>query len=140
MMKGIKKYGIHIPFMPVGFTLFDYTRGSCGDIDAYSAANLEIWNMSFVDFLLLIFEILHPNFSDSKFFYLGFSLLDVVISVSEEVEKVVKTSVTLTRNLWEKAKIEALRRGLTLTEVVEAALKKWLELAEKEGKEKGGKK
>jgi len=64
----------------------------------------------------------------------------VVISVSEEVEKVVKTSVTLTRNLWEKAKIEALRRGLTLTEVVEAALKKWLELAEKEGKEKGGKK
>jgi len=50
MMKGIKKYGIHIPFMPVGFTLFDYTRGSCGDIDAYSAANLEIWNMSFVDF------------------------------------------------------------------------------------------
>ena len=50
MMKGIKKYGIHISFMPVGFTLFDYTRGSCGDIDAYSAANLEIWNMSFVDF------------------------------------------------------------------------------------------
>ena len=64
----------------------------------------------------------------------------MVISVSEEVEKVVKTSITLTRNLWEKAKIEALRRGLTLTEVVEAALKKWLELAEKEHKEKGGKK
>ena len=64
----------------------------------------------------------------------------MVISVSEEVEKVVKTTVTLTRNLWEKAKIEALRRGLTLTEVVEAALKKWLELAEKERKDKGGKK
>jgi len=54
------------------------------------------------------------------------------MSMSKEVEKAVKTSITLTRNLWERAKIEALKRGLTLTEVVEAALKKWLEIAEKE--------
>ncbi|MCD6445190.1 hypothetical protein J7L49_00160 [Candidatus Bathyarchaeota archaeon] len=56
--------------------------------------------------------------------------------MSKEVEKVVKTSITLTRNLWEKAKIEALKRGLTLTEVVETALKKWLELSEKEREKK----
>jgi len=52
--------------------------------------------------------------------------------VTEEVEKVVKTSVTLARDVWEKAKIEALKRGLTLTQVVEASLKRWLEVSERE--------
>jgi hypothetical protein len=57
--------------------------------------------------------------------------------VSEEIEKVVKTSITIARDIWEKVKIEALKRGLTFAEVTEAALKKWLELSEQERKKKG---
>jgi hypothetical protein len=54
--------------------------------------------------------------------------------MSREVEKAVKTTVTLARDLWESAKIEAVKRGLTLAQVVEAALKKYLELTEAERK------
>lgn len=55
--------------------------------------------------------------------------------MSEEVKKFVKTSVTLTRDLWEQVKIEAVKQGLTLTEMVQAALKKYLEISERERKE-----
>jgi hypothetical protein len=61
------------------------------------------------------------------------------MSLSREVEKVVKTTVTLARELWESAKIEAVKRGLTLTQVVEAALRKYLELAEAERKKRAEK-
>ncbi|MEM1538212.1 MAG: hypothetical protein QXK12_05885 [Candidatus Nezhaarchaeales archaeon] len=54
--------------------------------------------------------------------------------MSEEVKKLVKTSITLTKDLWEQAKIIALKQGLTLTEVIQAALKKYLEILEKERK------
>lgn len=57
--------------------------------------------------------------------------------MSREAKKFVKTSITLTRDVWEKAKIEAVKSGLTLTQVVEVALKKYLEVAEKE-RTKGG--
>jgi len=67
--------------------------------------------------------------------------LHMVESMSEEIEKVVKaheevvkTSIALARSLWEKAKIKALKEGLTLTQVVEAALRKYLELSEEEKK------
>jgi predicted aspartyl protease len=61
--------------------------------------------------------------------------------MSEEIEKVVKaqeeivkTSIALARSVWERAKIEALKQGLTLAQVIEAALKKYLELSEEEKK------
>jgi len=57
-----------------------------------------------------------------------------LILMSEEVKKLVKTSITLTKDLWEQAKIIALKQGLTLTEVIQAALKKYLEILEKERK------
>ncbi|MEM2213007.1 MAG: hypothetical protein QXQ28_06935 [Candidatus Nezhaarchaeales archaeon] len=57
-----------------------------------------------------------------------------MILMSEEVKKLVKTSITLTKDLWEQAKIIALKQGLTLTEVIQAALKKYLEILEKERK------
>jgi len=59
--------------------------------------------------------------------------------MSEEIEKAVKTSIILARDTWERAKIEALKRGLTLTQVVQAALEKWLELSEKEREARGEK-
>lgn len=54
--------------------------------------------------------------------------------MSEEIRRAVKTTVTLARDVWERAKIEAVRQGLTLTQVVEAALRKYLELAEEKRK------
>jgi len=80
-----------------------------------------------------------------KFFFLSevyirvSTLPDMAIPMSEEIEKVVKTSIILARDTWERAKIEALKRGLTLTQVVQAALEKWLELSEQERKARGEK-
>jgi predicted DNA-binding ribbon-helix-helix protein len=54
--------------------------------------------------------------------------------VVESIAETVKTSVTLTRDLWQQIKIEAIKRGLTFAQVVEAALRKWLELEEEERK------
>ena len=61
------------------------------------------------------------------------SMTEEIEKVAKAHEEVVKTSIALARSLWEKAKIRALKEGLTLTQVVEAALKKYLELSE-EGK------
>jgi hypothetical protein len=46
--------------------------------------------------------------------------------VSASVGKV-STSVVLPAELWQKAKIHALKNGLTLYQVVEEALRKYLE-------------
>jgi hypothetical protein len=54
--------------------------------------------------------------------------------VVESIAETVKTSVTLTKDLWQQTKIDAIKRGLTFAQVVEAALRKWLELEEQERK------
>lgn len=54
----------------------------------------------------------------------------------EKAERLTKTTITLARDLWEGAKIEALKSGLTLTEVVQAALRRYLEVAERERKKR----
>lgn len=46
----------------------------------------------------------------------------------------VKTSVTIARKVWEDAQVYAIRSGLTFTEVVQAALKKYLERIEEDRK------
>ncbi len=52
--------------------------------------------------------------------------------MSEKVEEFVKTSLKLPLKLWRDVKVYAAREGLKIAEVVEAALKRYLEL---EGKE-----
>jgi len=52
--------------------------------------------------------------------------------VGRAVKDFVKTSITLAKDVWEEAKIWALKKGLTLSQVVEVALRKYLEVAEKE--------
>jgi hypothetical protein len=58
--------------------------------------------------------------------------------VIETAGKAVRTAITLARDLWEGVMIEALRRGLTLTQVAEAALRRWLGLGEAEREKEGG--
>ena len=48
------------------------------------------------------------------------------------LEEKIKTSLEIPVKLWRKVKIYAAKEGLKLTQVVEAALKKYLELAEQE--------
>lgn len=52
--------------------------------------------------------------------------------LAEKVEKTVKTTITLADKLWRDVKVFAARKGLKLTEVVEAALKEYLKEREKE--------
>jgi len=52
----------------------------------------------------------------------------------EEVEKVIKTSINIPAKLWRDVKVYAAKEGLKLTEVVQAALKRYLELTEEEAK------
>lgn len=52
-------------------------------------------------------------------------------SIVASGEKAVKTSVSIAESLWKRAKIAAIKRGLTLTEIVEMALRR---LLEEEGK------
>jgi len=47
-------------------------------------------------------------------------------SPASQRERSVKTSLTLEYILWERAKIVAMRKGLTLAKVVEAALERYL--------------
>jgi hypothetical protein len=54
--------------------------------------------------------------------------------MSEEIEKIIKTSVNIPAKLWRDVKIYAAKEGLKLTQVVEAALRKYLELSEGEKK------
>jgi 4-hydroxy-3-methylbut-2-enyl diphosphate reductase IspH len=46
--------------------------------------------------------------------------------IAEKVEKSVKTTITLADRLWRDVKVYAARRGLKLTQVVEAALKEYV--------------
>ncbi len=55
--------------------------------------------------------------------------------MSGKIEKRVKTSLELSRNLWRDVKVYAAKKGLKLTQVGEAALKRYLELSEEERKE-----
>jgi len=54
--------------------------------------------------------------------------------MTEEVEEFVKTSLKLPLKLWREVKVYAAKEGLKLTQVVEAALRKYLELSEEEKK------
>jgi hypothetical protein len=53
----------------------------------------------------------------------------------KKIEKTVKTTITLTDSLWRDVKVYAAKKGLKLTQVVEAALKEYLK--EESEKEKG---
>jgi hypothetical protein len=44
----------------------------------------------------------------------------------EKVEKTVKTTIKLADRLWRDVKVYAARKGLKLTQVVEAALKEYI--------------
>jgi len=57
---------------------------------------------------------------------------NVVEKTGEAFTKTVKTSISIAEDLWREVKIAAIKRGLTFSEVVNAALRKWLELTEKE--------
>jgi hypothetical protein len=52
--------------------------------------------------------------------------------IAGKVEKTVKTTITLADRLWRDVKVYAARRGLKLTEVVEAALKEYVKETEEE--------
>lgn len=55
--------------------------------------------------------------------------------IAEKVEKTVKTTITLADRLWRDVKVFAAKKGLKLTQVVEAALKEYIK--EEPEKEKG---
>jgi predicted DNA binding CopG/RHH family protein len=55
----------------------------------------------------------------------------------EEIEKTVKTTIKLADKLWRDVKVYAAKKGLKLTQVVEAALREYVKEEEpttKEGK------
>lgn len=52
--------------------------------------------------------------------------------MAEKIEKTVKTTIKLAESLWRDAKIYAVRKGLKLTQVVEAALREYLKEIEEE--------
>lgn len=62
--------------------------------------------------------------------------LDVAIEGAAEVARAggefVGTTIKLARDVWEAAKIRAMKQGITLAKLVENALRKALEEAEKE--------
>lgn len=51
-------------------------------------------------------------------------------------KKNIKTTVTLARDLWEESQISAIKSGITFTEVVSAALTKYLSIKEASRKDK----
>jgi len=54
--------------------------------------------------------------------------------LAKKVEKTVKTTITLADSLGRDVKVYAAQKGLKLAQVVEAALHKYIEEAEKEGR------
>jgi len=57
--------------------------------------------------------------------------------LAKKIEKTVKTTITLTDSLWRDVKVYAAKKGLKLTQVVEAALREYVKEEEpttKEGK------
>lgn len=59
--------------------------------------------------------------------------------MEKEIEKRIKTSIEVAESLWRDVKIYAARKGLKLVEIFDAALRKYLELAEREEAEKAKK-
>ncbi len=56
--------------------------------------------------------------------------------LAKKIEKTVKTTITLADSLWRDVKVFAARKGLKLTQVVEAALKEYLKEESEEEKTK----
>ena len=54
----------------------------------------------------------------------------------EEIEKKIKTSIEVTDSLWRDVKVLAAKKGLKIVQIVEVALRKYVELAEQEEAEK----
>jgi len=52
-----------------------------------------------------------------------------------EAKRVIKTTIKIAEDLWKEVKIYAVKKGLKLTQVIEAALRKYLEETEKEVRE-----
>jgi len=52
--------------------------------------------------------------------------------MEKEIERKIKTSVSVAESLWREVKVYAARKGLKLAQVVEAALKRYIELEEGE--------
>ena len=52
--------------------------------------------------------------------------------MEKEIERKIKTSVSVAESLWREVKVYAARKGLKLAQVVEAALKRYIELEEEE--------
>jgi metal-responsive CopG/Arc/MetJ family transcriptional regulator len=46
--------------------------------------------------------------------------------LAKKLEKTVKTTITLADSLWRDVKVYAAKKGLKLTEVVQAALKEYI--------------
>jgi hypothetical protein len=64
---------------------------------------------------------------------LGQGIMEVVAHVNNLVNEGAKTMVTtvkLSRDVWKAAKLKAINEGLKLSQVVETALRKYLELEE----------
>jgi len=56
-----------------------------------------------------------------------------------DIEKTVKTTIKLADKLWRDTKVFAARKGLKLTQVVEAALKEYIKEEEPKAKAQGEK-
>jgi hypothetical protein len=54
--------------------------------------------------------------------------------LAKKIEKTVKTTITLTDSLWRDVKVYAAKKGLKLTQVVEAALKEYIKEEPEKGK------
>jgi hypothetical protein len=54
--------------------------------------------------------------------------------LAKKLEKTVKTTITLTDSLWRDVKVYAAKKGLKLTQVVEAALKEYIKEEPEKGK------
>lgn len=56
--------------------------------------------------------------------------------MSKEIEKRIKTSIEVADSLWRDVKVLAAKKGLKIVQIVDAALRKYVELAEQEEAEK----
>ena len=56
--------------------------------------------------------------------------------MSIEEKKQLVTSLRINPEIWKEAKVEAIRHDITLTELVEEAIKLWIQEAETEKKQK----
>lgn len=80
----------------------------------------------------VLFEAFHEEgkvkyFSVFPFFCWGVKMAE---ELTQKIEKTVKTTIKLADSLWREVKVYAARKGLKLTQVVEAALKEYLKESE----------